>query len=155
MGSDQLLTGTRSAEHPTLGATPRKRPNRRSTVRLTFLGKESQPNNSPTLFVTDRDTYVVQGWIVTDPQALDILTPTDDETIVEIPPKLMVNLVNDGVSGDVTNLVPPIVHILENGNYIFQGARVTDTKALAQMNIPSHESCVEVPKVAVTALIGG
>ncbi len=30
-------------------------------MRLTFLGKETQTGGSPTLFGTDRDTYVVQG----------------------------------------------------------------------------------------------
>ena len=31
-------------------------------MRLTFLGKETQGGGSPTLFATDRDTYIVQGW---------------------------------------------------------------------------------------------
>jgi hypothetical protein len=30
-------------------------------MHLTFLGKESRPDESPTLFATDRDSYVVQG----------------------------------------------------------------------------------------------
>lgn len=38
-------------------------------MEITFLGKESVPDQSPTLYATDRDTYVVQGWIVTDPTA--------------------------------------------------------------------------------------
>jgi hypothetical protein len=33
-------------------------------MRLTFLGKDSQPNNSPTLYATDSDTFVVQGWVI-------------------------------------------------------------------------------------------
>lgn len=36
-------------------------------MRLTFLGKDSQPNNSPTLYAADdADAFVVQGWIVTE-----------------------------------------------------------------------------------------
>ncbi len=35
-------------------------------MHLTFLGNESHPNQSPTLFATDRGSYVVQGWVVTD-----------------------------------------------------------------------------------------
>jgi hypothetical protein len=31
------------------------------TMRLTFLGKDTQGGGSPTLFATDRQTYVVQG----------------------------------------------------------------------------------------------
>jgi len=38
-------------------------------MKLTFLGKDSTPNDSPTLYATDRDTYLVQGYTVTDPEA--------------------------------------------------------------------------------------
>jgi hypothetical protein len=48
----------------------------------------------------------------------------------------MAHLVQDGLSGDVVNVVPPIVHITENGNYIIKGSRVTDPEALRQMTIP-------------------
>lgn len=110
---------------------------------MTFLGKESRPNESPTLFATDRDSYVVQGWIVTDPKILVMIEVSDGETIVEVPAALMAHLAQDGLSGDLVNVVPPIVHITENGNYIIKGRRVTDTEALEQMNIPDHETCVE------------
>lgn len=123
-------------------------------MRLTFLGKESIPDQSPTLYVTDRDSYVVQGWIVTDPQILAMITVSDDETIVEVPGKLMVHLEKDGLAGTVVNLIPPIVHITQNGNYIILGRRVTDHEALGQMNIPDHETCVEVSRSAVAALVG-
>lgn len=39
-------------------------------MRLTFLGKNSTPDQSPTLYATDRGSYVVQGWIVTEPAIL-------------------------------------------------------------------------------------
>jgi len=122
---------------------------------LTFLGKESHPNQSPTLFSTDRDSYVVQGWIVTDSEILAMIVVRDDETIVEVPAALMAHLAKDGLSGDVVNLVPPIVHIAENGNYIIKGSRVTDPEALGQMDIPDHETCVEVARSAIIALVGG
>lgn len=124
-------------------------------MELTFLGKESLPDQSPTLYATDRNTYVVQGWIVTDPTALSLITTAGDETIVEVPPKLMIHLAADGLAGEVSHLIPPIVHVLDNGNYIIKGTRVTDTDALARMSIPGHETCVEVPKSAVAELIGG
>jgi hypothetical protein len=38
-------------------------------MKLTFLGKDSTPNDSPTLYATDRDSYLVQGYTVTDPEA--------------------------------------------------------------------------------------
>ena len=31
----------------------------RPIMKLTFLGKDSTPNDSPTLYATDRDTYLV------------------------------------------------------------------------------------------------
>jgi hypothetical protein len=123
-------------------------------MRLTFLGKESQPSDSPTLFATDRGSYVVQGWIVTDPEILAMIVISDGEAVVEVPAALMAHLAKDGLSGDVVNLVPPIVHITENGNYIIRGRRVTDPEALGQMTIPDHETCVEVSRSAVAALVG-
>jgi len=123
-------------------------------MHLTFLGKESRPDESPTLFATDRDSYVVQGWIVTDPAILTMIVMADDETIVEVPAALMAHLAKDGLSGDVVNRIPPIVHITENGNYIIKGRRVTDPDALGQMTIPDHETCVEVSRSAIAALVG-
>lgn len=60
-------------------------------MRAQFLGKdpESQVGNSPTLFATDRSdrtTYIAQGWVVTDPQALADIGPIPEgEAIIEIP----------------------------------------------------------------------
>ena len=56
-----------------------------------FLGKDpdSQVDNSPTLFVTDRTdrrTFIAQGWKVTNPEALADVGPIPDhEGIIEIP----------------------------------------------------------------------
>ncbi|MGH8904863.1 MAG: hypothetical protein ACRDYA_25065 [Egibacteraceae bacterium] len=124
-------------------------------MHLTFLGKESHPKQSPTLFATDRDSYVVQGWIVTAPEILAMIMIPDDETVVEVPAALMAHLAKDGLSGDVVNRVLPIVHIAANGNYIIRGRRVTDPDTLAQTTIPDHETCVEVSRSAITALVGG
>lgn len=123
-------------------------------MHLTFLGKESRPDESPTLFATDRDSYMVQGWIVTDPAILAMIVMADDETIVEVPAALLAHLAKDGLNGDVVNLVPPIVHVATNGNYIVKGRRVTDPEALGQMTIPDHETCVEVSRSAIAALVG-
>jgi hypothetical protein len=60
-------------------------------MRARFLGKdpESQVENSPTLFATDRTdrvTFIAQGWKVTDPQALADIGPVPDhEAVIEIP----------------------------------------------------------------------
>ncbi len=56
-----------------------------------FLGKDpdSAEGDSPTLFATDRTdrkTYIAQGWIVTDAQALAEIGPIPEgEAIIEIP----------------------------------------------------------------------
>lgn len=47
-------------------------------MQLTFLGKNTQGGGSPTLYATDRGTYVVQGWKV-----------PGHETSVEIPKPLL------------------------------------------------------------------
>jgi hypothetical protein len=124
-------------------------------MRLTFLGKESQPNQSPTLYATDRDSYLVQGWIVTDPQIISAIAVSDEETIVEVPAKLMTHLAKDGLAGVVTNLAAPIVRVTAEGHYIIKGVRVTDAEALGQMHLPDHETCVEVPKPVMAGLLVG
>ncbi|WP_158883181.1 hypothetical protein [Amycolatopsis anabasis] len=64
-------------------------------MRAQFLGKDpdSQEGQSPTLFATDRSdrtTYVVQGWKVTDPQVLADIGPVPrHESLVEIPEEVL------------------------------------------------------------------
>lgn len=70
-------------------------------MKLTFLGKESTPNDSPTLYATDRDTYVIQGYVVTDPEALSQMRVPDGEGVVEVPKRLMKYLPEDAhAAGD-------------------------------------------------------
>ena len=98
-------------------------------MRLMFLGKNTQGGGSPTLFATDRRTYVVQGWRV----------PGDEES-VEIP-KPLLRFLEPG-----TTLGAPL-HDTGQESFILSGASVTDQEALSQMDIPGHETCVEVSKV--------
>jgi len=58
-------------------------------MKLTFLGKDSTPNDSPTLYASDRETYLVQGYVVTDPEALSQMRIPEGETVVEVPVRLM------------------------------------------------------------------
>jgi hypothetical protein len=97
-------------------------------MQLTFLGKQTQGGGSPTLFATDRDTYVVQGWKV-----------PDQPTSVEIPKELLHHL--EGLP-DLDVALQDTGH----GSYVLGGEPVTDAAALAQMDIPGHETCVEVGK---------
>jgi hypothetical protein len=46
----------------------------------------------PAVYATDRGTYVVQGAIVTDPDALSAVSLPDHETLVEVPAELFAGL---------------------------------------------------------------
>lgn len=98
-------------------------------MRLMFLGKSTQGGGSPTLFATDRQTYVVQGWKV-----------PGKATSVEIPKRLLAylefNTALDAPIGDTGR-----------DSYVLSGEPVTDREALSQMDMPSHETCVEVGKI--------
>lgn len=64
-------------------------------MQIRFLGKDSTPNDSPTLYETDRDTLLVQGYVVTDPEALAAMHIPQGETVVEVPKRLMKYLPED------------------------------------------------------------
>lgn len=60
-------------------------------MKLTLVAgdPQSHPTNSPTLYKTDRGSWVVQGWVVTDPEALAALSVPEGETVVEIPDRMI------------------------------------------------------------------
>ena len=59
-------------------------------MKLHLLGTSSGKNGCPALYVTDRGTYVVQGKLITDPEAIASLVDVrDDEFYVEIPKDLL------------------------------------------------------------------
>ncbi|MGI5291118.1 hypothetical protein ACQEVF_48485 [Nonomuraea polychroma] len=124
----------------------------RPGMRLRFLGKDSASagGDSPTLYATDRDSFVIQGWIIPTPEAL----PTD-QTRVEIPFNLFEHFAKDGLHKVAPRHGGPIVHVSDHETCIVQGTIVTDPDALSQMRIPSHESCVEVSRGAIAALQEG
>jgi len=98
-------------------------------MELRFLGKQTQGGGSPTLFATDRETYIVQGWRV-----------PEETTSVEIPKGLLRFLEPD------TQLGVPLQDTGRD-SYILAGAAVLDHEVLMQMDIPGHETCVEVGKI--------
>lgn len=60
-------------------------------MKLTHIATESGKTGCPSVFATDKGTFVVQGWKVTDPEALAALRERgfpDHETAVEIPAAL-------------------------------------------------------------------
>ena len=60
-------------------------------MELIFVAKDpgSEPTGSPTLYRTDRQSWVVQGWAVTDPDTLTAMNIPEGETCVEIPDRLI------------------------------------------------------------------
>jgi len=59
-------------------------------MRLRFLGSDSEQGTCPAIYETDRDTFAVQGKLVTDPEALcDGVNLAADEAIIEIPKSLV------------------------------------------------------------------
>ena len=60
-------------------------------MELTFVAKDpgAEPSGSPTLYRTDRGSWLVQGWVVSDPQALAEMNIPEGETCVEIPDRLV------------------------------------------------------------------
>jgi hypothetical protein len=105
-------------------------------MQLTFLGKETQGGGSPTLFATDQDTYVVQGWKVPGQRAR-----------VEIPRALLRHL-------DGHPQLDAALTDTGRDSYILSGVEVTDAEALSQMDIPGHETCVEVGKLREDGIHG-
>ena len=60
-------------------------------MRLTLVGvdPDSNPTGSPSLYRTDRGSWLVQGWVVTDPEALAQMNIPEGETAVEIPDRII------------------------------------------------------------------
>ncbi|MFC4070389.1 hypothetical protein [Actinoplanes subglobosus] len=106
-------------------------------MELTFLGKETQGGGSPTLFETDRNSYVVQGWRVTG----------HPSTTVEIPASLLGHLPPDAALG---------AELIATGRrwqgdsgecetLLISGDSLDDV-VLAKLDVPDHEACIEVQR---------
>lgn len=57
-------------------------------MELTLLGIESNVGGCPSLYRTDRDTIVVQGWKLLDAEARASMDIPDHEDAVEVPLRL-------------------------------------------------------------------
>ena len=59
-------------------------------MKVRLLGVDSGKNGCPALYATDRDTFVVQGKLVTDEEAIaGLVDVREDEFYVEIPRNLL------------------------------------------------------------------
>jgi hypothetical protein len=64
-------------------------------MRLTFIAKETQTGNSPTLWDTDEDQYVIQGFMLDADALSQVGTVPDGELVIRVPKKLMRHLKDD------------------------------------------------------------
>jgi len=80
----------------------------------------------PSLYATDRNTYICQGW------------KTDKPEVIEIP-HLLLGFVQPDTFVGVT------MTDTGRGTFILSGAPVTDSEALTQMDIYPSETAIEVP----------
>ena len=111
-------------------------------MKITFLGKDpsSQDDECPSLYDTDRDTYLVQGWRV------DGAAPGTGQACVEVPRAVMGHLARSSQLNIPANgQTAPEVSLTGRGTYLVHGRVVTDAEALEAMDIPAHEDVVEVP----------
>jgi len=60
-------------------------------MRLTFIGKDplSNPTGSPTVYTTERETLVVQGWKITELEVREQMDIPVHEDAVEIPNRML------------------------------------------------------------------
>ena len=60
-------------------------------MHLTLVGTDpnSNPTGSPTIYRTDRGSWVVQGWVVTDADAPAQMEIPEGEACVEIPDRMV------------------------------------------------------------------
>ncbi|WP_028924845.1 hypothetical protein [Pseudonocardia acaciae] len=121
-------------------------------MKIRFLDKETQDGGSPTLFDTDRKTFLIQGWKVSDPKILARLDLKIDETCVEVPIRLMTHLSKSTLTA-TDGTKPPLIIRTDHDTYVIKGRKVTDAEALAQMTIPAHETVIEV-SAALRILMG-
>jgi hypothetical protein len=81
----------------------------------------------PNINITDRGTYVVQGYLVSDRDLGSVLAP--GELAVEIPSFLLPELRGDQTPSD-------ILHRTDRGTILVCGRAVVDADALRELNLP-------------------
>ncbi|MBO0884784.1 MAG: hypothetical protein J2P17_31525 [Mycobacterium sp.] len=96
-------------------------------MRLRFLGMGgSGRTNCPTLYATDRNSYIVQGW------------ETGTVGTVEIPHMLL------GFLEPKTFLAATLLDT-GRGTFTITGRPVTDPETLAKLTFDQNETAIEVP----------
>lgn len=58
-------------------------------MRLTFIAKVTQTGNSPTLWATDTDEYVIQGFTLDADALAQVGNVPDGELVIRVPKELL------------------------------------------------------------------
>ena len=60
-------------------------------MHITLIGTDPQsnPTGSPTVYRTDRGTWIAQGWVIRDPEVLAQMNIPEGESAVEIPDRIV------------------------------------------------------------------
>ncbi len=87
-------------------------------------------NKCPALhYQSDSDEFLIQGYLVSDPQALAELNLPAGQTAVRVPTYLLPELQRDPDASDL----------------LVQGHQVNDIALLTELNLPAGETVVRVP----------
>ncbi|MFC0431101.1 hypothetical protein [Kutzneria buriramensis] len=94
----------------------------------------------PNINLSDRGTYVVQGYIVAPEQRV-----CSDEAVVEIPLSLLPELSGAALQDGLV--------LTDHGTLHVRGKQITDVEVLAELDLPAGENAVEIPKALLPELV--
>ncbi|WP_330251193.1 hypothetical protein OG874_34250 [Nocardia sp. NBC_00565] len=97
-------------------------------MHLTFLGKGgSQVNNCPTLYATDQDSFLIQGWRTGRPETVEI-------------PHLLLGF------AEPDTFIGAMMIDTGRGTFELTGRPIVDHETLTQLDLADDETAIEVPK---------
>lgn len=108
-------------------------------MKVALLRGEPCPDriSCPHVFITDRGTHAVQGYVSTD------LACEPGQAVVEIPLSLIPELAAHSHHD---------LYLTDRGTVLVRGAKITDAEALAAIRLPAGEDVVELAKNVLPAL---
>ncbi|KAA8882138.1 hypothetical protein F3087_39515 [Nocardia colli] len=101
-------------------------------MRLEFLGKGgSDRNGCPSLYATDQQTFVVQGWRTSRPETIEI-------------PHLLTGF------ADPDTFIGAVMTDTGRGTFTLTGRPITDPEILGQLELAEDETVIETAKMERT-----
>lgn len=101
-------------------------------MRLQFLGKGgSDVGGCPTLYATDQNSYLVQGWETATPETIEI-------------PHLLTGF------AEPDTFIGSAMTDTGRGTFTLSGRPVIQPETLAQLDLAPNETAIEVPKIRRT-----